>query len=133
MGHLRFSDERGIIASFFIKLLLTLVILGVAAADGASILFSNLKTSDAASAGATACAVSFRRNGTQEQATRSALAATAAKGDEVQITAVAIDPESGACSVTANITATTLVVGKIGFLKKYAQVSTTERAEAPTF
>jgi hypothetical protein len=131
MGSLRWSDEHGIIASFFIKLLLFLAITGVFAADGASILFANLKASDAASAGATACAASFKRFQTQEQATRAAVDAASQKGEGVQITAVAINPETQECSVSTRTTATTLVVGKIGFLKKYADATSTEVGTPP--
>ncbi len=132
MGSLRWSDERGIIASFFIKLLLFLAITGIAAADGASILFANLRSSDAASAGSTACAVSFQRNHTQEQATLAALEAANQKGEGIQVTAVTVNPDTGECTVTARTTAETLVIGKIGFLKKYAEATSTEVGKPST-
>lgn len=132
MSGMRPSDERGLIVSFFVKLLLFLAIAGVFVADGASIFFAKLRASDAAAAASTACAVAYKRyNSSAEHAIRAALDAASDKSTEVQLTAVTPDVRTGQCSVTATASAPTLVVEKVGFLKKYAQATATEVAERP--
>lgn len=132
MSGMRPSDERGIIVSFFVKIFLFLAITGVFVADGASIFFANLRASDAAAAASTACAVAYKRNNSSvDHAIRAALNAARDKSEEVQLVAVTPDTRTGQCSVTATAAASTLVVEKIGFLKKYAQADATEVADPP--
>jgi hypothetical protein len=115
-----------------VKLLLFLAITGVFVADGASIFFAKIRSSDVASVAATACAVAYKRNnGDVDYAIAAALNAARDKSAEVQLTAVIPDPRTGQCSVTATASASTLVVEKIGFLKKFATAESTEVAERP--
>jgi hypothetical protein len=127
------SDERGLVVSFFVKLFLFLAITGVAAADISSIFFANLRADDAASAAASACAATYKKTRDVEQAAAEALDVAAEKSEDVTVTEIAPDTTTGRCTVSTVTTAATLVVGKIGPLKKHTVARATETVDAPNF
>ena len=127
----RLADERGIIASFFIKVFLVLAIFGIAAADGASIFFAKLRTSEAANVAALSCASAYRRNRDVNGATERAVQAARDKSPGVTVVAVTPVRQTGECTVSTRDHAPTIAVERIGFLKKYADVTSTHTAEPP--
>ncbi len=60
---MRISGERGIVSGSMIRLLVFLLVLGVALIETASVIFTRLQVQDAAEAGAIAGAATFRDTG----------------------------------------------------------------------
>jgi hypothetical protein len=131
VGRLDFSDERGLLGGFLIKLVIVIAVLGLTAADGASIFFARLRADDAATAGATACAVAYRNNPDFQVAANAAVVAANDKAPGVTVSEVAPTRE-GYCTVTTRTTATTLVVSKVSFMKKWGEITASETASPPT-
>ena len=122
---MRLSDERGIIVEFFVKLCLFLADRGSGRGRRRVDLLRQPPTDDAASAGATACAVDFRAatNSVDQAIERRPGTPRPRRPPRSSVTAVPLGPaRPGHARSPRNTAATTLVVGKIGFLKKFAEV-----------
>ncbi|HYU56963.1 MAG TPA: hypothetical protein VEO00_02790 [Actinomycetota bacterium] len=128
----RLTDDSGLILKWFARLLIVFAILGVAAVDGISILFAHLRADDAAAAGAIACAAKYRDTGNAQTAETEARDAVTQKDETIKVTTFFINPQTGECTVRTREVATTLVVGRVGFLKKWGIAKAEETATPPT-
>jgi Flp pilus assembly protein TadG len=128
------DDERGIVASFLIKVVLGLALVGTILIEGGSILFTKLRVQDVAESAATA--------GVGELNT---LRNCTAAGDAAFFTVHDKDPRAalksyechsdGRFTVVVSKRANTLYVHQIGFLKDFVTATSRVTAEpaAPNF
>ena len=122
------ADERGIVLSFLIKVILGLVLVGLVFIEGGSIIFTKLRVQDSAESGATA-GVGYLQTSPGN---------CAAAGEQATITVLDRDSEvnvtefsclaDGRFRITVRKTASTVVVDKIGFLKDLATAESTATA-----
>lgn len=125
------ADERGIVASFLIKVILGLVVAGTLLIEGGSILFTKLRVQDVAESAATAGASSLFQN-------RDCSAA----GEVAKINAGDKDPrarlrsyechQNGRFTVVITKRAETLYVHLIGFLEDLTLARSQVTADPPT-
>lgn len=129
---LRFhADERGIVASFLVKVILGLVIAGTLLIEGGSIMFTKLRVQDVAESAATAGAA-------QLEQTRDCSAA----GDAAGISVHDKDPRAqmrsyqchrdGRFSVLVRKRAETLYVHLIGFMEDLTVAEAQVTADPPS-
>lgn len=124
------GDERGIVASFLIKVVLGLVVAGTLLIEGGSILFTKLRVQDVAESAATAGAARLLQS--QD---------CAAAGDEARITAGDKDAraklrsyechQDGRFTVLVSKRAETLYVHMIGFLDEFTVSESRVTADPP--
>lgn len=125
------ADERGIVVSFLVKVILGLVIAGTLLIEGGSIMFTRLRVQDVAESAATAGA-------TQLERTRDCSAA----GDAAGISAHDKDPRAqmrsyqchrdGRFSVLVRKRAETLYVHLIGFMEDLTVAEAQVTADPPS-
>jgi hypothetical protein len=128
------ADERGIIVGFFLKILLGLLVAALILADGTAIFFAHLRADDAATAGATQCAFQYKRTrGNYEQAQAAGAEAANKKAPGMDRVAVQPNQLNGECTVIVEEEATTILVGRIGFLDHLGEAEASETAGAPSF
>jgi hypothetical protein len=116
------KDSGSIVLGWLTKLVLGLALLSLVLFDGIALLSASLNASDHANTAASSAADIFKSTQSVQTAYNAA-AAEAAKNLET------VDPKSfkvdsaGHVTLTIHRTASTLWMGKVGFLKKYTKVS----------
>lgn len=112
-------DERGIILSFLIKLILVLAVVGIAAVDVTSVLWARYQAQDLAETAARAAAERLQETGSVPGARTAAAEAVADRAPDARLGAsFAVRPD-GSVRVTVVKEARTLVVRYIGFLEGF--------------
>jgi Flp pilus assembly protein TadG len=125
-------EERGLVGRMLVTFMLVILVLGVAAVDGGSILFTKFKASDAASAAAVAGAAQYESTHNTQQAQAAAIQAGHEQDSDARLTAFRVNPASGDVTVTMTKEASTLVIRRVGFLRKWGIVRATSTASPPT-
>jgi hypothetical protein len=125
-----FRDERGLIVSSLLKLVLFLLLLGVAGVETAAVVFARVQTQDTAEQAAFQAAVNYRDR-TDVQAAREA----------AEILMNDRDPDSelrqfevrsdGSVRVVVFRRANTLLIHRIGFLKEFTEARGRAVAQPP--
>jgi uncharacterized membrane protein len=124
------AGEAGLVGKFVVLWLLIVALLGIAAVDAASILFTRFRLDDTAATAASAAATSY-------QNTRDARTACAAGELSVRTADPSammgkgwckIDTASGDATITLRKTASTVIVGRLSFTEDYAKVVQRETA-----
>ncbi|MGH2684210.1 MAG: pilus assembly protein TadG-related protein [Actinomycetota bacterium] len=116
----RIHDERGgIITGSLLRYAVILVILGLVAIEGGSIIFTVIRLQNAADAAALRAADEWQSTGDIRTARRAARAELDTKGqEEATITAIEADgAPTYELRLTAQKEAPTILVGRIGFLE----------------
>jgi len=114
-------EEAGFVASFIVRTVIVFVLLIVAAYEIGQIVLADVRSSKAASSAAQAAANTYA-------ATKSYQRAEAAAREEdatVEVTLPIKIGKDGEVTVTVSVTAKTLIVGKISFLKHFAERTST--------
>jgi len=114
-------DERGLVGKAIVILMLVVAVLGLCAVDAGSILFAKLKIDDAAEAGAVAGAEALKTSHNVQAARQAAVAAVHQSDDSIKEIAVSVDVQ-GNVTVKVKKKVPTILVGRIGFLKKLGVV-----------
>ena len=122
-------DERGLVGKLLVIWLVVVVLLGLVAVDGASILMLRVRTGDLAGDAATAAADAFAQ-ARDERAARIAALRTIARSEEAARLR-RIDVRRGEVTVEVSTRAGTIVVGRIPFLDGYERVTVT-RTSGPS-
>jgi Flp pilus assembly protein TadG len=119
-------DERGFVVSFILRTIIVFVLLAVTAYEVGQIVLADVAASKAASVAAQAAATNYSSTKSFQKAQDAAVAAAldSNSGAEVQLP-IKIAP-NGAATVTVTMTATTLIVGKVSFLKHLGVRQATE-------
>jgi Flp pilus assembly protein TadG len=118
------ADQRGIVATWLIKVVLGIAIVGLAAVEGGSILFTKLGVQDAAESGATAGVEVLTRSPRDcRGAGQVAAAAVIERDSEIEPSAVAWTcfPD-GRFRLTVKKEASTILVGRISAIEDWARV-----------
>jgi hypothetical protein len=129
--HLR-RDERGLVGKSIIIMLVFVVIAGIATVDTLSVLFTRLSVNDVATTVALEAARAYQRSDNQRDAQTAAVEALRDDPSVDLVGEVTVDRATGDVTVTVRKKASTLVAGKISFLKKYAIVRVTVTQGPPT-
>jgi uncharacterized membrane protein len=124
------SGEAGLVGKSIVVLLVVALLLGLAAVEGGSILFTQLKLQDAADAAASAASSAFGSSHEVTAAKQAALEAIQENDDGAHLVKVVIDT-NGDVTVVLKKKAATLVVQRVGFLKHLAIVKATSTSGPP--
>lgn len=122
----RLRSERGLVGKAIVFALVLMVLLGVAAVDTGSILFTKFKVDDTAQQASFDAAVTYRNTKDRQQAYESALATVEDQSPGARITTFDVNRQTGAVTLTVTKKASTLAVRYIGFLKHFQRVEATE-------
>jgi hypothetical protein len=109
------SDERGIVVSFLIKVVIGLAIAGFILAEAGQIIFARITAEDVADRAATAAAGEYEDSGDIDTAHR--VAVDLAEEDEAKLKKFIVNPADGSVRVVVRKRADTLLVDKIGFME----------------
>lgn len=124
-------DAGTIVMGWLIKVALVLVVFGVTAFDSVSVASAHLSTSDDANSAASAAAADFQSSHNIQSALSAAKDAITNPNEVLLSNSLTIHPD-GSASVTVERKITTLVMYRIGPLKKYTVIQVRGQASAPT-
>jgi hypothetical protein len=118
------------VGKFIVVWLLLLLLLGIAAVDAASILFTRFRLDDAAATAATTAATTYRNGGDVTDACAAAHLSVATADPEALMTKTfcKVDTSTGEVTITLRKTATTILAGRLSFTQDLAQVVQRETA-----
>jgi Flp pilus assembly protein TadG len=125
------ADERGIVASFLIKVILGLVIAGTLLIEGGSILFTKLRVQDVGESAATAGAASLARSADCSAAGEQAAINAHDKDQRVRLRSYQCH-QDGRFTVVVTKRADTLYVHLISFLDDLTVARSQVTADPPT-
>jgi hypothetical protein len=126
------SDERGLIGKILVLWLVLGILLVVFAYDGIQVAVTRFRVADAAQTAAFEASATLRSTqGDRAEAYQAALAAVEEEGSSLRLVEFSIDPQSGQVTVTVTHKASTLLMGRIGFLKSLTKARATETSELP--
>jgi uncharacterized membrane protein len=110
------EDERGILASFLIKLIVAFVVVGLVLIDGTAIVLNRLQTDDVADVAAREAAKSFEDSGNVQLARQAVLDTLEEKNPTAKMKSLVVRPD-GSVVVTITRRADTLLTEHIGFMR----------------
>ena len=122
-------DQRGLVGKFIVGWLVMVVVFGLAAIDGASIMLTTFRLSDIATTAAADAAVNFRDTDDVRSACGEARNTVSEQDPGAKVVSCEIE-KHGTVTITIRKQAATLVVEKLDFLKSYANVTRTETVHA---
>jgi Flp pilus assembly protein TadG len=122
------ADQRGIVASFLIKVVLGIFLVGLIFVEGGSIMFTELKVRDTAESGANAGVGYLSQNpGECQGAGQIAAQAVTDKDPDIDVLGMTCLPD-GRFRITVRKEASTVVVGSISAIDSWAVAKTTATA-----
>ncbi|MGH2572100.1 MAG: hypothetical protein ACRDGU_01185 [Actinomycetota bacterium] len=119
-------DERGIITSLLVQALLIFTVIGLALYEGGQVLVAQVKAKDVAATAAQAGVEIYSRGKDARQAQIFALSAAEEKDPDTRVTDVGIGGD-GSVTVTTVKTATTIVISRVSFLRRFGVRRSTVR------
>jgi Flp pilus assembly protein TadG len=122
-------QEGGLVGKIIVVWLALLVVLGLAAFDTAQILLTRYLVADAALVAAFLASAVLQNNGDRRGALDAALAAVAEKDEGARVTEFTIDPQTQQVTVTVTKKVSTLIAGRIGFLKGFTKATESDTSE----
>ena len=128
----RLRGESGLVGRSTVFLLFLVIVLGLCAVEGGSILFTRLSLQDTADAAANQAAGTYNNSNNFQQAEVTAKNAVAEQDPAAKLVGFQVDPNTKTVTVILRKTATTLLVRRIGFLKKLGRIRVTSTAGPPT-
>jgi hypothetical protein len=123
-------DQRGIVASYMVKLILVIALIGMVFVEGGALVFSRLQAQDLAESAAVAGAASWWHTKNAATAREQAVINVSDKTSRAKITAFRLDP-GGTVSVSVRLQANTFLLQHIAFLKPYTVSRATATAQPP--
>ena len=120
-------DERGFITGILMKTLIFLALLGFAGYEAAQVIVATAASGSAAQAGADAAADTFHATNNVNQARAEARRAVHEKNPDARMTDFTVS-DKGVASVTVELTAKTILVKRLSFLKDFGVVDSTATA-----
>ena len=120
MTRVRMGDERGLVSKGMVVFLVILVLFGVAAIDGISIIFTRYRVSDLASKAAFDGASELNRTGATDGACAAARALVERESTTAKVPKEGCTIDDGEVTVVVRDDATTMVVDKVDFLSDLA-------------
>jgi uncharacterized membrane protein len=110
------TDQRGILASFLIKLIVAFAVVGLVLIDGTAIVLNRLQTDDVADLAAREAAKSFEGSGSVQLARQAVFETLEEKNPTAKMKSLVVRTD-GSVVVTITRRAETLVAEHIGFMK----------------
>ncbi len=123
-------EQAGLVGKFIVGWLLIVAVLGIGAIDGVSIAFTTFRLADVAAGAASEAASRYEGEGNERLACEEAARWIDSQDPDVTLAQCRVD-RAGLVTVKVRKTATTLVVGRLEFLKKYGRVTRTESVGRP--
>lgn len=125
---MRWHDEHGMVGKIIVVWLLVVALLAVVVIDAGTILFANVKTSDAAQTAASTGASTYRST---HDETRSCQAALDTLPDDVEWEIpekgfCKIDADGGAVTIKIRLTADTMLAGRLGMTRELTEIEAIE-------
>lgn len=124
------ADERGVVASFLIKVILGLAVIGTVLIEGGSVLFNRLQVQDAAESAATAGAARFFLTGSCDSARDEAKITIHDKDAVANVKATECLPD-GRFSVVVTKRANTLYLHRFDLFRHLTTATARVTAEPP--
>jgi len=124
-------DSGSIVLGWLTKLTVTLVLVGIVLFDSVSVGVVRMSASDDANNAASSAAYEWQRSHSLQLAFQAAVNTVTNPSEQVLSRGFTIDPD-GSVHLLLRRTATTLVLYRIGSLKKYATVTAHGEASPPT-
>ena len=115
----RLAGEGGFISGLVLRMAVGIVLLAIAVNDGGKLVGAQVKAESVARAAATAGADTWWRTHRDNMAMNDAAAAAQITDPTAKIISIEIDHKVGTVTVRVETQADTLVVKRLGFLKKY--------------
>jgi Flp pilus assembly protein TadG len=128
----RLRDERGILIGAAAKLVIFLVLLGLALFEGGSVIWARLSAQDTADSAASRAVTTYRDTRNIRRAHEEALAAVAEKDQTAEMTSFEVHSD-GSVTVRVRKVAETVVIQHIGFLEGLTVARGAATIEAPSF
>jgi uncharacterized membrane protein len=122
------ADERGLVGKILALWLVLGLVLLVVAYDVVQVGIARYRVADTAQTAAYEAASTLRSTRGDRTAAYQA-AITVVEEDGVRLVEFVIDPQTEAVTVTVSDKASTLLVGRIGFLKGFAKARSSETSE----
>ncbi len=122
-------NERGLVGRGTVTLMILVLLVGLAAIDGGSVMLANLQISDTADAAATAASESWVDAHNFRTAKQAAGAAARERDPSSRLAGFQVT-RNGTVSVTVRKVASTVFLKRIGFLKRFS-VATSTATVAP--
>ncbi|HEV3475412.1 MAG TPA: hypothetical protein VG602_08605 [Actinomycetota bacterium] len=127
----RLRDERGFVIASLLRMTLILLILGLVAVEGGSILYASLSIQDAADAAAINAADQLRVSRSPSAAQEEASRTLGDRDPDAQLVRFEVLPDS-TIKIRVRKQASTIFVHRIGFLEDFAVVEATSMGRPPT-
>jgi hypothetical protein len=118
-------DERGLIGKILVVWLLALLLVVVAAIDGASILIAHVRTAELARDAASAGAQAFADTGDRDEARSAATTAVTQADEDATIQELRVT-RRGQVTITVHDRAGTILAGRLGFLDGLTEVTASD-------
>jgi Flp pilus assembly protein TadG len=121
-------DDRGLITSLFIQAILIFTVIGLALYEGGQVLVAQIKAKDVAATAAQAGVEDYSRSKDVRQAQTVALEAAQEKDPNTRVTGVGVGGD-GSVVVSTVKTATTIIIKRVSFLRRFGIRRSTVREE----
>jgi len=128
----RLRGESGLVGRSTVFLMVLVILFGVCAVEGGSILFTRLSLQDTADAAANQSAGTYFNSNNFQQAEQTAKDAVAEQDPTAKLVGFQVNPNDRTVTVILRKTATTLLVRRVGFLKRLGRIRVTSTAGPPT-
>jgi hypothetical protein len=120
------GDSGGIVTSWLLKVVLSLLLLGMVAFEAGAIVIARIGVDGTAQTAATEAAFSYARNQDLQRAETEA--ADKARQGGATLVAFAVSEDGETVTVTLERTARTMIVHRISSLERFSRVTATARA-----
>jgi len=121
----RWQDERGLVGKAIIVLLVIVVLVGLAAVEAGSIVFTKLSLDNTAQSAAADGERALESSRDPKGACAAAQASALEEDKDAHFVACTADPKALTITIQIKKTAPTLIVRRIGFLRKLGVVKAT--------
>src|SRR6266536_6121009 len=124
-GRLRFSDERGAVGRVIVTTLVLIVVIGLAAVETGSIIFTTLSLENTASDVAADAALELNGSHSAQAACTEAQRSTVSHDADARLVSCVADPKLGEVKIKLRKLASTIIVQHVPFLRKLRVVKAT--------
>ena len=121
----RWQDERGLVGKALVILFVVIIIIGLMAVEAGSIIFTKLSVDNTADSAAAEGERALASSHSATEACAAAKASALESDKEIHFVACTAVPQTGEITIKIRKTAPTLIVRRIGFLRKLGVVKAT--------
>ena len=125
-------DERGFVVGFLVRTALIFGLVGLVLFESGQILMTAIRTSGVAGTAAQAAANAYYRTHSYGEAKQAAIRAARSDDPSAKVVSVQIAKDGSSATVTVVEVANTVVVHRIGFLKHFGVLHSTEQETPAT-